>query len=120
MHVSSIFAAVLNARRNFTEVIQGLDVESNLGSVKSDSERLFYDSHSDPKTEFISKVEPSQLDEPLNELPGRRKPSQLDDLLSSLGQTPQLSELQHSVSELPAHSANNTELHPAVASGDFG
>ena len=102
----------------FTEVVEeGLDVESDLGSVKSDSTRLHYESHSDPETEFVSNGEPSQLDESLNELPGHRKPSQIDDLLSSLGETPQLSELQHSVSELPAHSA---ELHPAVTSGDFG
>ena len=96
---------------------EGLDVESDLGSVKSDSTRLHYESHSDPETEFVSNGEPSQLDESLNELPGHRKPSQIDDLLFSLGETPQLSELQHNVSELPAHSA---ELHPAVTSGDFG
>ena len=40
--------------------------------------------------------------------------------MTSLGETPQLSELHHSVSELPAHGANDTELHPAVTSGDFG
>ena len=112
------FCCSSNAPRCFTE--EGLDVESDLGSVQSDSERLHYESHSDPETEFVSNGEPSQLDESLNELPGQRKPSQLDDLLSSLGETPQLSELQHSVSELPAHSANDTELHPAVTSGDFG
>ena len=69
---------------------------------------------------FVSNGEPSQLDESLNELPDHRKPSQLDDLLSSLGETPQLSELQPSISELPAHSANDTKLHPTVTSGDFG
>ena len=53
------------------------------------------ESHSDPETEFISNSELSQL----------------DDFLSSLGETPQLSEPQHSISELPAHSANDTELH---------
>ena len=70
--------------------------------------------------QFVCKGEPSQLLESLNELPDHRKPSELDDLLSSLGETPQLSGLQHSVSELPAHSANDTELHPAVTSGDLG
>ena len=53
------------------------------------------ESHSNPETEFISNSEPSQL----------------DDFFSSLGETLQLSELQHSISELPGHSANDTELH---------